>query len=159
METAQRAQIQKEARDFAWAHFALHATHRLEMFKSYVAFVAVAYAGFGIALQAKVYSIGLAISVFAIFLSFSFYLFDSRIRQLLKISEQYLLDAEQQLSKTLSNSKIRLFRKSDLITHIGSPVVRTTYTNLFRSIYLVNVVFAFILLLGNLEEYIDLSSA
>jgi hypothetical protein len=142
MQPPANSQIQKEARDFAWGHFALHATHRLEMFKSYVAFTALTYAGFGISLQAKVYFIGAALSVFAISLSLVFYLFDRRIRQLLKISERYLLDAESELSKTLLNKNIRLFRKSDLITHIGESSFRLTYTNLFGGVYLINVVFS-----------------
>ena len=43
----------REARRFAWDYFDLTQRHRLEMFKSYVTFVGLIYAGFGAALQTK----------------------------------------------------------------------------------------------------------
>ena len=113
----------------------------MEMFRSYVTFIAVVYAGYGWSLQVKAYWIGALLGLFAIFLSASFFLFDLRIRQLLKISEQYLKQEELRLSKSLSNPDIRIFRKSDLITHISVRYFkfRLTYTNLFWAIYLSNI--------------------
>jgi hypothetical protein len=135
----------KEARSFAWDHFDLHAKQRMEMFRSYVTFIAVVYAGYGWSIQAKEYWIGALLGLFAIFLSFSFFLFDQRIRQLLKISERYLLDDEKRLSKLISNPNIRLFHKSDLITHFDAGYFRLTYSNLFRGVYLGNILVAVLL--------------
>jgi hypothetical protein len=140
----------KAARNFAWKHFELHAGHRLEMFKAYVAFVAISYAGFAAALQAKAYVIDLALSILAILLSIVFLLFDLRIRQLIKISERYLLDDELLLSDALQNQNIRLFRKSDLITHIGYQGFKLTYSNLFRGIYYSNVILGFLLAIASI---------
>ncbi len=116
----------EEARRFAWDYFDLHSKHRLEMFKSYVTFVGLIYAGFGAALQTQLYAICFVLSFLAVALSAIFYLFDVRIRQLIKISESYLLDSEKQLSQLVSNPKIRLFRQSDLITHINRRCFRVT---------------------------------
>jgi lipoprotein signal peptidase len=65
----------KEARDLAWNHFNLHAGHRMEMFRSYVTYIAVVYAGYGWSLQAKAYWIGALLGLFAIIISISFFLF------------------------------------------------------------------------------------
>jgi hypothetical protein len=132
----------KEARDLAWNHFDLHAKQRMEMFRSYVTFIAIIYAGYGATLQSSSYFIGGALSLLAIFLSVVFFLFDLRIRQLLKISERYLIDEEKRLSESLHNANIRLFRKADMITHIGGSYFKLTYSTLFRGIYLANVLIA-----------------
>lgn len=139
MTTSQIDECVKEARDLAWNHFDLHAGHRMEMFRSYVTYIAVVYAGYGWSLQAKAFWIGALLGLFAIIISTSFFLFDLRIRQLLKISERYLLDDEKRLAKSLANPNIRIFRKSDLITHVAVRYFRLTYTNLFRGIYLSNI--------------------
>ena len=145
----------EEARRFAWDYFDLHSKHRLEMFKSYVTFVGLIYAGFGAALQTKLYAICFVLSFLAVALSAIFYLFDVRIRQLIKISENYLLDSEKQLSKIVYNPKIRLFRKSDLITHINRHYLRVTYSNLIGGVYLASVVVAMLSLIV-LITYINL---
>jgi hypothetical protein len=144
----EETKVQIEARKFAWDHFDLHAGHRLEMFRSYVALLGLTYAGFGAALQLKAYFICAALSVFAAILSMIFFLFDMRIRLLLKISERYLLDAEKQLSVLLANPNIRLFRKSDLITQVNVRCFRLTYSNLFCIIYFGNVLVALASLAG-----------
>jgi hypothetical protein len=130
------------ARELAWKHFDLHATHRMEMFRSYVTFIAIAYAGYGWSLQAKAYLAGVVFGILAIILSASFYLFDQRIRQLLKISERYLMDDEKQLSRSLSNPNIRLFRKADLITRVNKRSYNFSYSRLFRIIYAANILLA-----------------
>lgn len=131
---------QTAAREFAWQHFALHATQRLEMFRSYVAFIAIIYAAFGVSLQTKTYFVGAIASLLGIIISTAFALFDKRIRTLLKISERYLLDEEARLSKVLGNIHIRLFRKSDTITRITRGHATLTYSTLFRAIYLINFI-------------------
>jgi len=123
------------AQTFAWEHFELHASQRLQMFRAFVGFIGLTYAGYGTALQAKALIVAGTLSIFSIFAATVFYLFDLRIRQLLKISERYLLDSELKLSLKISNSNIRLFRKSDLITHIDTRYFRLTYSNLFLGIY------------------------
>lgn len=128
----------KEARDFAWNHFDLHAKQRMEMFRSYVTFIAVVYAGYGVSLQARAIFLGIVLCLFAIIISVIFYLFDLRIRQLLKISERYLLDEELRLSKAISNRNIRVFHKSDLVTQFRGRCMKLTYSELFRSFYLFN---------------------
>lgn len=138
------------ARQFAWDHFDLHASHRIEMFKSYVAFIAVVYAAYGVSLQQKVYFIGMTLSALGAFLSLIFLFLDERIRILIKISERYLLDDEKALSIELKNPKIRLFRKSDLITHFGGRPIKATYSNLFRSVYYGNIAISCILFLASL---------
>jgi len=137
----------KEARKFAWNHFDLHAKQRMEMFRSYVTFIALIYAGFGASLQAKVYFIGASLSIFSILISIAFFLFDLRIRQLLKISERYLLNDEKRLGLLLSNSNIRLFHKSDLIIRMDIRYFKLTYSNLFRLVYFANVIVSIIFLL------------
>lgn len=132
-----------QARELAWKHFKLHATHRMEMFRSYITFVAIVYAGYGWSLQAKAYLAGAVFGILAIILSASFYLFDQRIRSLLKIAERYLLDDEKYLSASLTNSNIRLFRKADLITHVNKRAFNLTYSGLFRAIYATNIIVAF----------------
>jgi hypothetical protein len=138
----------KDARKFAWKHFDLHAKQRMEMFRSFITFVAVAYAGFGWSLQAKAYWIGVLLGLFVIFLSFSFFLFDQRIRLLLKISERYLLYEEHRLSRLIGNPDICLFRKSDLVAQLNVQWFRLTYSNLFRGIYLGNIVVSILFLLS-----------
>src|SRR5690348_12340886 len=133
------AETLKAARALAWKHFQLHATHRIDMFKAYVAFVAIIYAGYGASLQSKYYLVGVSLAVLLIILSAIFYRFDLRIRRLLKIAEGYLIDAERQMGDILRNRNIRLFRKSDLITRVGSPRFRLTYSSLFRGVYFMNV--------------------
>jgi len=59
-----------------------------------------------------------------------FFSFDVKIRQQIKISKNYLLDSEKQLSQLVSNPKIRLFRQSDLIMHFNRRFFRVTYANL-----------------------------
>lgn len=140
----------RAARKFAWKHFELHASHRLEMFKAYVAFAAISYAGFAAALQAKAYPIDLVLSILSVLLSVIFSLFDLRIRQLIKISERYLLDDERLLSDALQNQNIRLFRKSDLITHIGYRGFKLTYSNLFRGIYYSNFILGCLLAIASI---------
>jgi hypothetical protein len=140
-------EIHGEARKFAWGHFDLHARHRLEMFRSYVAFLGLTYGGYAAALQLKAYIVSIALSIFAIALSVVFYLFDVRIRILIKIAERYLLDSEKQLGQLLSNQNIRLFRKSDLVTHINVRCFRVTYSNLFWGIYFGNILVAIGLIL------------
>jgi hypothetical protein len=95
MTALQEDSIYTEARRFAWDHFDLHAKHRLEMFKSYVTFLGLTYAGYAASLQLKAYIVAFALSLLAIALSAIFFLFDIRIRTLLKISERYLLDSEK----------------------------------------------------------------
>jgi hypothetical protein len=135
-------ELHREARKFAWDHFDLHAKHRLEMFRSYVTLLGLTYAGYGAALQLSAYLLCSALTIFAIVLSAIFFLFDLRIKLLIKIAERYLLDAEKYLSDALSNQNIRLFRKADLITHVNVRCFRITYSNLFMIIYFGNILIA-----------------
>jgi len=137
----------KDARAFAWNHFDLHAKQRMEMFRSYITFIAVVYAGFVASIQWKVYHFGVFLALFSIFLSVTFFLFDMRIRLLLKISERYLLDEEMRLSQLLSNQNIRLVRKSDLVARTGKHCFKLTYSNLFRLVYGSNILVSIFLLL------------
>jgi hypothetical protein len=145
MEDKQNAS--KEARDFAWEHFKLHAGQRMDMFRSYVTFIGLTYAGYGVALQVKHHTVAGILGLLGIFLSSSFFLFDLRIRQLLKISERFLLKAENSLAVSLSDQDIRLFRKSDLITVVNKPKFRLTYSRLFCAIYFANIFAALISIL------------
>ena len=51
-------------------------------------------------------------------------------------------DSEKRLSQLVSNPKIRLFRQSDLVTHINPCYFRVTYANLIGGVYLGSVVVA-----------------
>ena len=146
MEVAATDDDLKQARDLAWKHFQLHAGHRIEMFKAYVAFGAIIYAGYGASLQYKYYLVGFILSVLLILLSVIFYLFDTRIKQLLKISERYLLDDELKLSAAIDNPNIRLFKKSNVIADIpglfATHYIRVTYSALFKNVYALNILVA-----------------
>ncbi len=69
----------EEARGFAWDYFDLHSKHRLEMFKSYITFVGLIYAGYGAALQTKLYAICFILSLLAFALSAIFFRLMSRL--------------------------------------------------------------------------------
>lgn len=142
METLNSEEIssaRRDAREFAWRHFDFHAKQRIEMFKAYVTLMTIAYAGYGFAAQSKVYILGITFSILAIVFSLIFQLFDVRVRQLIKISEAFLLKDEYLISKTILDPDIRLFRKSDLVTRMAVGSFRLTYSTLFRLLFNLNM--------------------
>jgi hypothetical protein len=132
------------ARELAWRHFDFHAKQRIDMFKSYLTLITIVYVGLGVAIQSKIYMIGILFCLLLICFSVLFYLFDLRNRQLVRISESYLLSEEKRISKIIAKSDIRLFYKSNLITHFSSRHLRLTYSNLLRLLFGLNAVVALV---------------
>ncbi|WP_035967346.1 hypothetical protein [Bradyrhizobium sp. YR681] len=135
------------ARELAWRHFDFHAKQRVDMFKAYLTIVAILFASFGVAAQYRFYLLGGAFSLLSVILSIVFYLFDVRTRQLIKISEAYLLKEERRLATLIDDRDIQLFKKGDLITNIGHQGFRLTYTNLFRVLFVSSTGLSFVVLL------------
>jgi hypothetical protein len=133
------------ARELAWRHFDFHAKQRVEVFKAYLTLVTIVYAGCGVSLQVKAYSIGLVLSAASVLFSIIFYLFDARSRQLVKISERFLITEESRLSRLIGNQAIRLFRKSDLATTVAKRGIRVTFSNLFSALFLSNAAISLLL--------------
>jgi len=127
-----------DAREFAWRHFDFHAKQRIEVFKAYLTLVTIVYAGCGVSVQSKAYSIGLTLCAVSIIFSVVFYLFDVRSRQLIKISERYLIKEEARLAQLTKNEAIRLFRKSDLAAAVAKQGFRVTFSNLFSALFISN---------------------
>jgi hypothetical protein len=136
-----------QAREFAWKHFDFHAKQRIDMFKSYLTLLAILYAAFGLSIQTKGYLLGIVFAVISILFSTIFYLLDIRNRQLIIIAERFLIKEELRLALRISDHDIRLFRKSDLVTKIGRPSIRLSYSNLFRLFFGLNILAAIALLL------------
>ncbi len=85
-----------KALDHAWRYFTLHAQQRISVFNFFVVLSGIIATGIGAGLQAGkpmapvVLSLGLLLALF----SFVFYKLDQRGSQLVKLSEQVVIDAE-----------------------------------------------------------------
>jgi hypothetical protein len=134
------------ARELAWRHFDFHAKQRIDMFKAYLTIVAILFASFGVTAQYKFYILGAAFALMSLIFSAVFYLFDLRTRQLIKISEAYLLKEEKRIAMIVGDRDALLFKKSDRITYFGHQGFRLTYTNLFRVLFVSNMTLSFIVL-------------
>jgi hypothetical protein len=138
-----KIQAQDAARDYAWKHFDVHAKQRIEVFKCYLTLVTITFAGYGIAFQNQYYGLGIGLAFFSIVIAILFYHLDCRTRDLVKISEQYLLEEERRLSQVLASEKIRLMAESDRLSELSSKFGRKkSYTRIFKEFFVINVGFA-----------------
>jgi hypothetical protein len=131
------------ARELAWKHFDLHAKQRIEVFKSYLTLLAVIFAGYGVAAQAKLNRVGVAIAIFAFLICIFFWFLDRRTRDLVKLSEEYLRGEEERLSKTLDDKRILLFAESDRLSEVNKICgFKISYGCIFTAFFFLNVVLA-----------------
>jgi len=135
------------ARDIAWKHFDLHAKQRIEVFKSYITLIAVIFAGYGIAFQAKIYVLGITIAFFSVLISILFWFLDQRTRKLIKLSEGYLKVEETRLAEVLHTKSITLFAESDRLSEAsGQKTRKISYTRIFADFFLINIILALMLM-------------
>jgi hypothetical protein len=134
--TEEETAAREISRDLSWKHFDLHAKQRIEVFKSYLTLVALIFAGYGVALQAKLYSVGMAIACFAAVVSVLFWFLDKRTRALIKLSEGYLKGEEQRLAATLQDARIALFTASDRLSDQDKICdVKISYGRIFSTFF------------------------
>jgi hypothetical protein len=135
------------ARDFAWKHFDLHAKQRIEVFKAYLTLTALVFAGYGVLIQAKIFGLGVFLSLFWICISIFFLHLDRRTRDLIKLSEDYFKDEELRLARIINNQKIALFAESDRLTQASTMRGRTiSYGRIFLEFFWSNIILALMLL-------------
>lgn len=131
------------ARELAWRHFDLHAKQRIEVFKSYLTLLAVIFAGYGVAAQAKLNCVGIAIAIFSFLISIFFWFLDRRTRDLVELSEEYLKGDEERLSKTLNDTRILLFAESDRLSKANKICgLKISYGYIFTAFFFSNIVLA-----------------
>jgi hypothetical protein len=119
----------------------------MEVLKSYLALLALIFAGYGISFQTKSYSVGIILSVFSIMISILFLLLDRRTRDLIKLAENYLKEEEARLAAILQSNTILIFTESDRLREISKNRGRIiSYSRLLTEFFWLNIITALIIL-------------
>lgn len=111
--------IRVESREYAWKYFQLHAGQRMSIFNFFVLISAILTAGLAGALQknGECQFIKIALSVGLLFVSFSFWKLDQRVRFLVKHAECILKKIEtESVNKGENSEGISLFTQEEIKT-------------------------------------------
>lgn len=138
-------ELLKEAHEFAWKHFDFHARQRIDDFKSYLTLVTIMFAGFGVALQIRIFELGVMLCVLSFLLALIFLALEERNKQLVKVSEGYLKRSEARLKKAIGVSEITLFAKSEAVHKFLG--MRLSYSKLFRAFFVINLLVSIVMLI------------
>lgn len=120
----------KLALDYAWNWFALHADHRMRAVHFFLLASTFLTAGFGAALNARHWSIAVGVGAAGAALTVVFFLFEIRIRELLKAGEAALKPLESSLAKQHGASALRI------VSIVEEPRVRwSRYSRVIGAMY------------------------
>ncbi len=111
--------ISAESRDYAWKYFQLHAGQRMSIFNFFVLISAILTAGLASALQRNgdFQFVKIALSVGLLFVSFSFWKLDQRVRFLVKHAESILKKIEtESVNKGENSEELSLFIQEEIKT-------------------------------------------
>ncbi len=132
----------KWARDHNWKWFEYHAEQRTTIFRFYLVFVALLFAGYEtLSIEGKFGTSVCTATVLAI-TTFLFMRLDNRSRDLVKIGELFLKEEEAVVADRLNRTSLRLANNADEIK--GNKGNRYFYT--FRQIY--SAIFGLILFIS-----------
>jgi hypothetical protein len=106
----------EEAREYAWAWFALHASQRMQHFNHFLVATAFLFAGYGAALPRDDGAATL-IALLGFVTAFTFRRLELRTRELVKLGESALAQVENSLSERTGLPEIRLVHAADKPEH------------------------------------------
>jgi VIT1/CCC1 family predicted Fe2+/Mn2+ transporter len=147
--------VRSELREYAWQYFALHADQRLKTFNFYLTLYAFAFGGLIVMVKdAKSASLGALAGLVLALLSYVFWKFDGRNKELVEVSQDALRQIEADDSRVNDNNgtphATRLFTTERIRTNAlkssrplrwSNPVswfaAHYTYTRCFNVLFLV----------------------
>lgn len=122
----------EKALDHAWGYFALHANQRITVFNYFVVFAGVLTTGIAAAVQAsrEMASVGIALGLLLVLLSFVFWKLDQRTSFLIKHAEDVIRQLEPASASLLGTegAKTQVAKRDERLW---------TYGRAFRTIFLV----------------------
>jgi hypothetical protein len=102
-----QTEVMKQAREYAWNWFALHAAQRMQTFNFFLVATAFLIAGYASLLE-KYHWAAFAVALLGSWLALWFYRLDSRSRQLVKAGERALAILEKQLSAAAGIGELKI---------------------------------------------------
>ncbi len=108
----------KEAQQYIWQYFALHAGQRMTTFNYYVVLSSFTTTGLVTTFQPNFsnHYLGITLGILLLLLSFIFWKLDRRVRFLIKHSETFLKQIESELSNELPFDAIKVFTNEEFET-------------------------------------------
>lgn len=154
--------ISAESREYAWKYFQLHAGQRMSLFNFFVLISAILTAGLASALKTNgdIQFVKIALSVGLLFVSFSFWKLDQRVRFLVKHAECIIKKIEtESVNKGENSEELSIFTQEEVKTkHLSNDrkwycpfCCHLSYSKCFGIIYslfaalgIIGIVLAFI---------------
>lgn len=101
----------KDALNYSWNYFQLHATQRMSLFNYFVVFASLLTTGLVSTFleKYKCNYIGIALSLLLIILAFIFWKLDQRVKYLIRHSEELLKKIEKSFDETTEQPYFNLF--------------------------------------------------
>ncbi len=150
MRSSTDIELKKHAYDIAWRWFELHANQRLLLFRFYIFFVGICFAGYLTSVEKKIAFGECFIPILGLVISYSFRRIDARTSRLIKISEAALKELQKDISTVTYKSKLRLLENADDLKK-----GELTYTKIFTVIQFATYmifVFAFFVSIDRISD-------
>jgi Flp pilus assembly protein TadB len=149
MSVAQR-ELGEQAKEYAWNWFEYHAGQRQSVFRFYLVICGALVAGI-ISTEKTDVEIRFLLTISLAVSSLLFWQLDRRSTKLIKLAEEYLKEWESQISAEIKSPLIRLVERSDSERPIGFTAHIHSFRQIYKSIYILFIVFSFILLVSSID--------
>ena len=131
----------KDAADQLWKFFEVHASQRMSHFRFFIIMISIFFAGIGVlSKEDGNHLLLILLSTFFLITTFVFQSLDKRTRELLKLSENYLIEYQAYLSGVLNTPNVKMIELSNKSTTLS-------YTKSFRVMYVSSYALGIIMLI------------
>ena len=134
-------EYRKDAADQLWKLFEVHASQRMSHFRFFIVMISIFFAGIGVlSKDDENFFLLILLSSFFLITTFVFQSLDKRTRELLKLSENYLIEYQAYLSGILDTPHTKMIEKSNDSSTLS-------YTKSFQIMYISTYILGAIMLI------------